>query len=210
MSKRIVYTGLERCDFIYQLAKIISLKGPVLLVDNSRTQDLFRIIGKESDDEIIERHNMHITRDLDIEQSNTSDYDFVIIYAGLDADKSYYSDDTLALVMPDYTDLCLRAVEKALPSGDTDAVYIMRDFCTKKVTEKGIAQRFGIPRNVIEGKIPFSLGDIAAYTAFTHNGTQNIRALSDTMYSALVFVTAHLFELDEKNAGKLVARAKKL
>jgi hypothetical protein len=210
MSKKVVYIGLERCDFIYQLAVIASLKGAVLLVDNSRTGDLFSIIGKDSDDDIVERHNMHITKNLNVKNSDTSDYEFVFIYAGMEVDREYYDEDAMVLVMPDYTDLCLRAVEVCLPGSDTDTLYIMRDFCTKKINEKGIAQRLNIPRSAIEGKIPLSLGDIAAYTAFTHNGKQSISALSDPMYTALVFTTARLHGLDEKNAGKLVGRAKKL
>lgn len=210
MSKRIVYIGLERCDFIYQMAKIASLKGTVLLIDNSRTGDLFSIVGRDSDESIVERHQMHITQNLDVESSDTTGYDFIFIYAGVDTDREYYSEDALVLVMPDFTDLCLTAVEKCLPPDNADALYIMRDYCTRKITEKGIAQRFNISKNDIEGKIPLSLGDIAAYTAFTHNGKQGIGALSDAMYTALVFVTARLFGLDEKNAGKLVGKAKKL
>lgn len=211
MSKKIVYIGLERCDFIYQMAKIASLKGSVLLVDNSRTGDLFSIIGQDSVDNIVECNNLHITQNIDIEKSDTSTYDFVFIYAGMDVEEEYYKDNPLVLVMPDFTELCLGAIEKCLPPESVDAIYIMRDYCTKKITDKGIAQRFNIHKNVIEGKIPLSLRDAAAYTAFTHNRTQNIGALSDMMCNALIFVTARLFNFDSlKNASKLVEKAKKL
>lgn len=210
MNKKIVYIGLERCDFIYQLAKIASLKGTVLLIDNSRTGDLFSIIGQESTDNIVERRNLHITQNIDVEKSDTSSYDFVLIYAGMDVDKEYYTDNPLVLVMPDFTELCLNAIEDNLPPENANAIYILRDYCTKKITDKGIAQRFNINKSKIVGKIPLSLADIAAYTAFTHNRTQSLAALSDMMRTALIFVTAKLFDMDMKNAGKLVDKAKKL
>lgn len=209
MSKRIVYAGLERCDFIYQLAKIASLKGTVLLVDNSHSKDLFKIVSKDSKDDIIEWKNMHITKNLEVNASDTDEYDFIFIYAGLAIEKDYFDKDTLVLVMPDYTNLCLKSIEENIPT-ELDVIYIMRDFCTKKLTEKSIAQRLNIERTAIAGRIPLSLNDIATYIAFSHNGTQNIKALSNSMQEALIYTTAHLFGMDEKNTSKLIAKAHKL
>lgn len=208
MSKKIVYVGLERCDFIYHLITILSLKGSVLAVDNSRRQDLYECESQDSNKAIVEWRNITFASNIDMKQSNTNDYDYVVIYAGLSVEDEDFS-DAFTLLMPDYSDLTLRVMD-TLPKTIKNPVIILRDNCTKKVNEKGIAVRLETSTKNIAGHINLTIQDMAAYVALTHNRHQNIKGLSDTMVNALTYTTSKIFETDEKHAEKLVAQAKKI
>lgn len=214
MSKRIVYVGLERGDFPYYLATVLSMTGNIIVIDNSHAGDLFRAVNK-TDDAIYESGNITYVRNLDVtasKKSLESDYDIVLIYAGADTDETYFDGSDLTLfVMPDYTKTSLDMIA-SIPYdlSSEDAVIIMRDYCSKKFSEKSISVLFGVTSDRISGKIPLSLQDIAAYISLTHNGKQNIRGLSSDMQEAITYAVAKVKAFDRKSAAKAVTAAKKM
>lgn len=210
MSKKILYVGIERCDFVYYLSAVLSLKGSVLVADNSLSGDLFLSVCKKKDENVAEWRNVTCARNLDVQASDTSAYDYIITYAGFAIDKEDFEADTLALIMPDYTDLSLSRLEECLPAMIAHPLYVLRDYCTKKVTDKSIAQRLYISPSDIAGHIELSTTDIQAYIALTHNGRHSIKGASETMVEAITYVVAHIFETTQKVAVKLVADARKI
>lgn len=209
---RIVYVGVERCDFLYHFINILSTKGDVLVADNSIYCDLFTSVCKEKDENVYEWRNVTYVKNVDITSSNTSDYDYVVIYAGMDPLPEYYNDpETFVLVMPDYTAQCLEVVDGIYEDiTKCRSLVILRDFCTKKITDKSVATLLNMNPKMIEGHITLTAQDMAAYVALTHNGHQNIKGVSGEMLTALTFATARYFETDEKKAQKIVASARKI
>lgn len=215
MSKRIVYVGLERGDFIYYLASVLSVTAKILVADNSVTGDLFKAVNK-SDDTVYEYRNITYVRNLDIAASDMDNaensYDYILIYAGQDVEDVYFeSSDLHVLAMPDCTKASIDTVA-AIPydlSSD-ETIIIMRDYCNKKISEKSLSVMLNVNAGKIAGKMMLSLQDIASYIALTHNGKQNVKGISDDMRAALTYVVAQIQGLNEKQAAKAVAAAKKL
>ena len=214
MSKRIVYVGMERGDFPYYLATVLSTTESILVIDNSYAGDLFRAVNK-TDDTTYESGNVTYVRNLDVaasEKSLESDFDLVLIYAGTNIDDTYFAgSDLTVFVMPDYTKPSLNmAVSIPYDLSSENVVIIMRDYCSKKISEKSVSILFGVTPDKISGKIPLSLQDIAAYVSLTHNGKQNIRGLSDDMQEAITYAVAKVSALDRKSAAKALTAAKKM
>lgn len=214
MSKRIVYVGMERGDFPYYLATVLSTTESILVIDNSYAGDLFRAVNK-TDDNTYESGNVTYVRNLDVaasEKSLESDFDLVLIYAGTNIDDAYFAgSDLTVFFMPDYTKPYLdMAASIPYDLSSENVVIIMRDYCSKKISEKSVSILFGVTPDKISGKIPLSLQDIAAYVSLTHNGKQNIRGLSDDMQEAITYAVAKVSELDRKSAAKALTAAKKM
>lgn len=214
MSKRIVYVGMERGDFAYYLATVLSTTESILVIDNSYAGDLFRAVNK-TDDTTYESGNVTYVRNLDVaasEKSLESDFDLVLIYAGTNIDDAYFAgSDLTVFVMPDYTKPSLdMAASIPYDLSSENVVIIMRDYCSKKISEKSVSILFGVTPDKISGKIPLSLQDIAAYVSLTHNGKQNIRGLSDDMQEAITYAVAKVSALDRKSAAKALTAAKKM
>lgn len=225
MSKKIIYAGLEQCDVVYHLATILSLSSnKVVVVDDSIRKDLFMSMTKEEDTNIYEWRNIIFVKNVDLWKSEEmKDADYIIEYAGMNPhhefmdriiDKEESSEDKKALwlMMPDYTYFGVNvAVKVAMGRKDNDdMLYIPRNFCTKKVTDKSLAILMGVEPSEIAGHIPFDATDMASYVALTHNGHQNIKGISDTMLQAITYIVSQILHVDEKRAKKAVAKAKKI
>lgn len=215
MSKRIVYVGMERGDFPYYLATVLSTTESILVIDNSYAGDLFRAVNKTDDTTSYESGNVTYVRNLDVsasEKNLESGFDLVLIYAGTNIDETYFAgSDLTVFVMPDYTKPSLdMAASIPYDLSSENVVIIMRDYCSKKISEKSVSILFGVTPDKISGKIPLSLQDIAAYVSLTHNGKQNIRGLSDYMQEAITYAVAKVSALDRKSAAKAVTAAKKM
>lgn len=211
MSNRIVYVGAERCDFLYHFINILSTMGDVLVADNSIRCDLFTSLCKDKNENVYEWRNVTYVKCLDITASDTSEYDYVVIYAGMDPAPEYFDPETFVLAMPDYTAQSIEVVDNIYNElSHCRSLVILRDFCTKKITDKSVATLLTMNPKMIEGHITLTAQDMAAYVALTHNGHQNIKGISGEMLTALTFATARYFETDEKKAQKIVAAARKI
>lgn len=223
MSRKLVYMGEERCDFIYYLSLIASkTANKVVVVDDSITKDLFDSVSKGECENVFEWYNILFVKDVDVWNSEeTKDADYVLVYAGKNKDhemKNYVprEDEELEdrsviyLLMPNYTKKSIEDVSN-ITVGDTDKVIcIPRDFCSKKITDKSLSFLMGISEDDIVGNIPLNTEDMAAYVALTHNGHQSIKGASDVTREALKYLVCTLLDMDEKKAKKLIASTKKM
>lgn len=211
MSKRIIYVGQEKADIVYYLSQILSAQGNVLAVDNSFAGDLFTCVNKDESESVCEIHAVTYIRNMDL-ASDTSAYDYVLVYAGQNnSDEALYTDSRATyLVMPDYTKPCLDMLSKLPINLSSDNVLIiMRDMCSKKISIKGLATIAGVSPKKILGTIAYSGTDHAAYVSLTHNGEQKIKGTSDNMQLALNFITTQLLGISEKESKALISRTNK-
>ena len=225
MSKKIVYVGLEQCDIVYHLATVLSLKSEKLIVvDDSLSHDLFKSVCKDPDAYVYEWRNIIFARDIDLWKSDEIyDADYIIEYAGMNyeqqfkdrasiKEESVNDKQVLWLVMPDYTHTGVQAATQiaASRSENDEVMYIPRNFCTNKITDKSLAIIMGITPTEIDGHIPFDVTDMAAYVALTHNGHQNIKGISATTLEAITFITSKVCKADVKAVKKMISDAKKI
>lgn len=214
MSKRLIYFGSEKCDFIFYMATVLSIKGSVLVIDNSHKGDLYEVISALQHEPVIEKRGITYVRDVS-SKSNLKDFDYIVVYAGKNVEENeeflQTEDEIMIVAMPDYTSPVLTAISSiSYPLDGDDVVFIMRDRCSKKLSEKNISIILGISPKKIEGVLNLNMKDEAAYVALSHNGFQSIKGVSDDMQTAITFVTSKFFDTDEKYANKIVAKAKKI
>ena len=210
--KKITYVGLERCDFVYHLANILSLQGNVLVIDNSYNLDLIDAISTTGEREIREWRNIVYVHDVDVERTDLSDYQYVLVYAGMAFEQSDFEGNAFTLVMPDYTKTSIMALADKMPKTISNPIYIMRDNCTKKFTVKSVAQLLNMHPREITGWIDFNPIDMGSYISLTHNHYSNIKSLSDNMMDALRYVTGKVLDIegDTKTIERVMKAAKKI
>mgnify|MGYP003329542529 CR=1 FL=1 len=97
--KKITYIGLERCDFIYHLATILSLQGNVLINDRSVSLDLIKSVSPYDDlNERVDWRNIVTVKDADTDNSDVSDFEYVIDYVGMYFEEKDFYNNTLTLM----------------------------------------------------------------------------------------------------------------
>lgn len=209
--KKITYVGLERCDFVYHLANILSLQGTVLVIDNSYNLDLIDAVSTDTR-EIREWRNIVYAHDINIKETDISAYDYVVIYAGSAFETDDFCDNDMTLIMPDYIHSSLSRLENKMPEDISNPVYIMRDYCNKKFTLKSIAHFLNVNKKEIAGWIPFNTTDMSAYIALTHNHYSNLKNVSEEMLEALSYVVAQIFEIegDKRKLDRVLKAATKI
>jgi len=210
--EKITYVGIERCDFVYHLANILSLQGNVLVVDNSFALDLIDAISTTGKREVREWRNIVYAHDVDLKNTDVSDYQYVIVYAGMAFENADFEDNSLTLIMPDYTKPSITALSDRLPDNISNPVYIMRDNCTKKFSIKSIAQLLNMSPKEISGWINLDIHDMGSYVSLTHNHYSNVKSLSNNMLEALKFVASKVLgvEGDTKTIDRVMKAATKI
>lgn len=209
---RIVYNGLERADFVYYLSVILSTKSNRVIVnDSSKSRDLFRAVSHQSTDKTYEWNNVIFTQALDEADTKFESDDIFIDYRGMNIEEAHVDealDGAYHLVMPDFTEIGVSHAKLVKPEGE--AIYILRDACSRKITEKSFAIDCNLDKDEVAGHIELSSEDMAAYVALTHNGKQKFNKCSQDMIMALKFVTGTVLSMkNEKEVSKIVANANK-
>ena len=202
MAKKVIYYGLERCDYIYHLASSLGSMHHVLVCDNSFAGDLFTSVSKENS-EVYSWLGMDFARNISVNQ-DLDNYDYVVIYAGERMEKEYLSyENAFFLFMPQCSWQGLQSLKEAkMPLDAIKHVIIIRDHFSRSLTAKSIGTLLDIPPSEIVGFI--SLEDYGAYLSLTHSGRQNPKCLSADIREALVYILATLEETDRKTANLML------
>lgn len=208
--KKIYYNGIERCDFVYDLALVLSQCAPrVILNDVSQSQDLSKSIIRE-EDTTYDWRNILFTKKMNEKKSTFDPNDIYIEYRGKNIvveDDGHVSKDTVHLIMPDYTKKEIEIISTIDPEGE--GIYIMRDYCGG-LSDRDISLACNITADVIAGHIELDANDIALYQALTMNGSQPFYKCSKDMKMALSYVLVKVLGVTSKEANKLVKTGSKL
>ncbi len=211
MAKKVIYIGLERCDFIFHLAMSLGSIHHVLVCDNSFKGDMYSSIPfdqSENDDNIISWLDIDFARNISASQ-NVDDYDYILIYAGDRMEEEYISyEDAIFLIMPQCSHQGLQSIkDMCIPLDNVKHVVIMRDQYSKGMTAKTIGTLLNLRPEEIEGFIPHTLEDFGAYLSLTHTGRQNPKCLSSDMREALVYILTVLEDTDRKTSQLMLTRS---
>lgn len=210
MSKYITFSGVERCDIIYYVAKTISQTGhTVLVVDNSYQKDMYEAVDHSRGAEIVERQNVIFIPNVEYSEDFFNHFDYVLIYMGMAIDEKICKKSDLNYVICDYTPFAIRNIKEKFGEFLSDCHIIIRDKANGKISDKAIANQLGVPYHHILGIIPYDSKDYGNYIALVYNGKQKIAGLTPSFSGVLLWVIGEILDIPEKEAHKLLKKNNK-
>lgn len=194
MSTQIIsYVGLERCDFVYYLQKLIAgLNKNVLVIDNSESHDLIITMAKFTGDEVIQRKRTIFLKDRKID-GPIDMFDYIIVYHGLnpDSDVIAKSDDVICCFT--YDKIMLEKIKFSVELAEIQKPchIIWRDKTSGKVSEKNEEARLQLiaKSHYITMLDP---SDISMYVSLTHNGSQSLKKAKTELASTVISVVCDI------------------
>ena len=212
MSKVISLVGAELGDFAYYLAVILSRKSTVMFIDNSFNGDVFNAVSDfDYERRYIVKQNIVYGRALNYKRKEDSDYDFVIIWHGLNISTTVLTESDSIYVLPDYTPYCISRIKNCMTGAnlrDVTNLFMRNSVESNKISEKTVLALLEIDGKRLHDIIPFDAKDYENYLAFLYNGRQTFAHLSPSFYSCLIKCVMNEYEMDRKGATKLVNKAK--
>ena len=212
----ISFAGIERADLPFFLAKILEQRNTiegfrnVLLIDNSDSKNLFRIVDNDSDEVTLNR--MTFMKNIGYDEKLFERYSFVIFYHGFDIDTEILNKSDLVVMSTDY-DPNTNRILVGLMSGYTGEIQMVyRDWATKKIKENLIEEMLEIDSSQVEMRsiIKLNMDDASAYIALLYNGNQrlNMSGLSELFMETLKYLTEKITGADEKTIKSLIRKAR--
>ncbi len=205
--KILTITNSNKCDLAYYLAKLLADAYPnVVVIDNSSYHELFFAaqnitVDDDQDLDVITRGNLTFIKDVDYSPDFFKSFDYVVVYEGDKAHKSYLEHSDLLIAMPD----CRPFIFKKLSEMPETCEYIFRD-AVEKLNKNSLAELTGIKVEQIAGMIPLDPGDYANYLGLLYNGRQHLKGISDECAQALIYILIKLTGEDEKKVEKYVKK----
>ena len=177
--KLIVFSGSERCDVSYFAGRALRATGArVIVIDNSRTKDLFEAIcqGVELDyDEFeFERDGVTYLKDVAYSPEFFEAFDFVIVHEGRSIDKPLHNEADLVYMITDYYPQHLKRI-RGLDGANVE--YVMLDK-VGKINDTSAAELLEAPLDKIIGGLPYDVTDYTCYLSLLYNGSQSFSPLS--------------------------------
>lgn len=210
--------GASDGSFAYYIAKALTkMPNMVLLIDNSRTNDVFLSLAKGREDETdnIPSQNMLTTRHIAWSPSSFIAADFVVVWHGMDIDETLWNYSDLRLLTTNYNRFDVDKLSNVLGDLKRDLHLVFIDKVGNKVKEKTIADKLGIGDIDIftsEGHsiIDMDVKNHAAYEAFTYNGMQSLKEFSADYISVIRNSLAFFYKTkeDKKIINKVIAQTK--
>ncbi len=201
--------GVERCDFVYHLGRILSsISSTVIVIDNSKDKELYLSVQqplyeKDKDVYVAKRSDIVYLKDVAYSPEFFEAFEYVLIYDGIlpeltDIEKSDYT-----VILPDYRPATLQHF-KNMPE---NVEFIMRDRAGK-VNERAVALTMGVKPNQIIGALDYDDRDYAAYLSLLYNGRQKLIGISGEYIIALTYVISKIMGINMKEASKIVKKVR--
>lgn len=201
----ISYVGLERCDFVYYLQKLLAgLNKNVLLIDNSESHDLIITMAKFTGDEVVQRKRTTFLKDRKIGGPITM-FDYVIIYHGLNPDSEMIaqSDDVICCLT--YDKIMLEKIKFAVELAEiTKPCHIIwRDKTSNKISEKNEEARLRLISKT-HHIAPLDLVDMSMYVSLTHNGSQSLKKAKSELITAVQNITCDITGFKSSDIKRII------
>ena len=206
------YAGRENCLFMFFLIKsAMMLNQKVIVLDNSFSGDLHKVLTNDSGDDILET-DMHLfLRNYKMPKKAFDNYDYAFVYNGLKPLNEPY--DFSVDVMYVETSVALFEIEATRKAYESmgekitsiSPTLIMVDSVINKISVGKLAEELNIEFE--NGyALPLVEGEIAKYQLLTRNGTVRIKGVSKDFASAIREQVAIIFDLYKKNLDKLMRK----
>ncbi|ADL36217.1 hypothetical protein bpr_II280 (plasmid) [Butyrivibrio proteoclasticus B316] len=187
--KLVVIVGSENSLFPLFIAQTITDEDSgVLLIDNSRTQDLYEPVPKDNKignaDEVCVVSNRIYSPDV------FKKFDYTIAYLGYNVQDDYIENADFIIVLSDYT-LVSRDFLAQLELKNKPARIVFYNKVSTRVTEKMLLdvmqKNTALDTDVIVS-LEFTEDDANAYINFLYEGTRSISTASKDMRNAIALL----------------------
>lgn len=212
MEKVVSFCGIERGEFVYYMAALLSKEGKaVLVVDNSFSNDIYDAVGDyDQKQDFVVKQNITYVKNANYNRDNDGIYDFALIWHGMNIDEDELMQSDAVFLLPNYTPACLKALNQSIKNKEMITAVFLRDSIeSNKITEKSVAEFLEIPLEKIAGYMVFDARDYENYLAFLYNGRQTFQNLTPSYNECLKLVAENLLELNRKEVEKLFRKTKK-
>ena len=187
----ISFVGENRGHIAYYLIKLLSAcNEPVLLVDNSESNEIFHSINRVKGMRTATIRNITYVANVTYEEETFDPFTYIVIYYGnsLDGDTSWWDVSDLRLVMTGFDRYEIRRLAKGLPETNcTDLYIIFADRYSKKIRDEDVLESLYLEPDSIKDKmeLTYEPEDLALRIAWEYNGSQKIGALTKNMLGFL-------------------------
>lgn len=193
ISYLISVMGLNRCDFVYYLARILNAASKrVLVVDNSARHEMFECIPKVEGAELGQTGDIYYMCQKAYSEAFFSQFDFVIVFHGLHINAELNEKSDYRFLETDYLANTTKDINKQLERQNTNLTYyvIFRDKVFNKITERMILEELGMQeKNINEQfEISYNEQDYMCYLGLLRNGAAQIKSTSTDMRSVLTII----------------------
>lgn len=219
------FVGIERCDMILQLAKLLRnakavLKengyNNILVIDNTYSQELYNTVSIEGSTGVADYRGITIVSGAGYTPREFIKYDHVLIFHGINIDKDLLTCSDNVFVITNYEKNLNKRIGKKMEAIELHkpVTVIYRDQIGHKVTEKNINHYLSIPDRAVRSQtiVKFDQKDYMLYLALTFNGSQKIKNYSEGFIKALCAMVCVILNWDDATASKyfkkLIKRAR--
>jgi len=199
-----IFTGLERSDFVYFMAKLLSGEGSVLVIDNSVSGDLYNAVNIFDDSYAVEKEYVNYARNIKPSWILFNKFDFVLLYLGNNYDEKLMRDIKKVFVMPDYTPAELSRFTSLDPKTKKVCSLIMRDKASNRISDRAVPEMLDINPVQFKGTISYDREDYCAYLSFVYDGNQKLKNLSPNYMEALAYVLASILRVSTSEAKRII------
>lgn len=210
MSKVICIAGLERGDFAYYLAVLLSKLGPTMLIDNSLSNDLYGAVCDYTYDKpYIVKQNITYMANKDYSNREDSFFDYVVLWQGMHINMKHMSEADLTYVLPDYTPNCISKLSEEITVKELITKIYMREATEyNKISEKTVAENLGVEAERIAGQFAYDNKDYENYIALLYNGRQTFSKLTPSFNDCLILSLMDAAGMEKKDAARHLSKYK--
>lgn len=203
--------GLPQCDIAYYLARAFnSIKKTVLVVDNSRYQELFKSIPKPEGERMVQTGNIYYISNIKYSEDFFAQYDFVIIYHGMEIRDELNAVSDYRYIATDYSPITTERLKKELDRQEDTLKYhiIFRNKISGKIQEKMVLHELGLSEKSVKESyvLSFNETDELCQLCLLRNGSIKTKSCSAEMkdYINAVYATVYpdLTSKEQKNYMK--------
>lgn len=189
--------GLQTCDIVYYITRILNAAGKrVLVADNSEGHELFQCIRKPDNENMVQTGEIYYITNIAYSEEFFAQYDFVIIYHGMQFDKEMNTQSDYRILQSDYKPYTTSQIREQLCEQDENLNYhlLFRDKAFSKISEKMLLTEIGLPEKDVADtyEIPYLEQDYMCYIGLLRNGSVNLKSLSSDMKAYLKEVMMEL------------------
>lgn len=196
--------GIPQCDIVYYLARALnSIKKTVLVIDNSRYHELFKSIPNPDYEKMVQTGNIYYIENIKYSEVFFAQYDFVIVYHGMDIRDELNAVSDYRYVQTNYSPIITERLKRELNRQEDTLKYhiIYRNKVSGKIQEKMILHELGIPEKNVKESYVMSLNEVdeMCQLFLLRNGSIRTKSCSAEMKDYINAVYATIFpELSSK------------
>lgn len=210
MDKVISFSGVERGEFVYYIAAMISKSGKaVMVIDNSFSNDIYGAVSDFTECGTVTKQNIAYVKNACFDKEYVEEFDYVLIWQGMNINMDVILQCDESYLLPNYTPSCMNACKKLFEDKDLITAIFMRDsVMSNKITEKSVAGFLEIPEEKIMGIMTHDSKDYEAYLSFLYNGRHKFKSLTPGYNDCLKTAITLILGEEEKKTSKLFRKTR--